>query len=280
MRSPRLFAAAAVILTAPFAFAQTQTEPQPQNLGGPGESCRARADCRAGLKCVNEVCTSEHEGETCAATSDCGDLKCVDHKCTSGVRGLGGGSGGGSGSTSDWMKFNPLDGSMHPFAGFALAGGFDTVGITGSLGSGGFNTFDGAFLFALQAGAFIGNHQLSFEIAPVTHFYDLKASGPIFEMSASYAYFIPLTDMGSAHLYWPLRFGLGMAAGPDDNIGGLAYFQMQADLLGVAAQVGHLIVDFHLPSFRYLLTDKGDVLGHQQAHVLDWLFGTSVGYAF
>lgn len=283
MRSLLLFASSAVFFAAPLASAQTplsatasqaQAQPAPssQSLGGPGESCRARSDCKAGLKCMNEVCTSEHEGETCGATSDCGDLKCVEHKCTSGAPG----SSGSSASMDQWMKFNPLDGAVHPFAGFALAGGFGTGGFTGNFG-GGFDTFNGAFLFAFQAGAFIGNHQLSFELAPVTYFYDMKDEpGPVFEMSASYAYFVPLADSGAVHFYWPIRFGLGMLAGPDTNLLGLAFFQVQADLIGVAAQVGHLVFDFHLPSFRYALTDKSG----EQAHLLEWLFGTSVGYSF
>lgn len=261
---------------------QTQTQPPPTTggndaaLGGPGESCRARADCKNGLKCMNEVCTDEREGESCGATSDCGGrLKCIDNKCTSPL-GARGGGGGGRGA-SDWMKFDVTDGNIHPFVGLTVAGGFDTGGITGNtVFTGGFNTFDGAFLFALQGGAFFGNNQLSFEIAPVTFVYDGKAPGPAFEMTANYAYFVPLTKSGDVHVYWPLRFGLGMMAGPDVNALGLAYFQVRADLIGAAIQFGHIVVDLHLPSFRYLVTDKSGV----QLHGLEWLFGTSLSYVF
>ena len=36
------------------------------------------------------------------------------------------------------------------------------------------------------------------------------------------------------------------------------------------------VLDFHLPSFRYAVTDKSG----SQVHLLDWLFGVSIGYAF
>jgi hypothetical protein len=267
---------------------ETQTQPQPQptagggdaNLGGPGESCRARADCKSGLKCMNKVCTDEHEGESCGATSDCGGrLKCIDNKCTSAVGGHPGGGGGGGegGGMGDWMKFRIDDGAAHPFAGITLAGGFGTGGLTGNgVFGGGFDTFDGAFLFALHAGVFLGNNQLSFEVAPVTFFYDMKGIGPVFEMAANYAYFVPLTDSGDIHVYWPLRFGAGMMAGPDLNAFGLAFFQARADLIGAAIQVGHVLIDLSLPSFRYMITDKNGT----QAHFLDWLFGTNLSYVF
>lgn len=58
------------------------------SLGDVGESCRARADCRAGLKCVNAVCAAPQlaskEGQACEATSDCssdGSLRCVAKVC-------------------------------------------------------------------------------------------------------------------------------------------------------------------------------------------------------
>ncbi len=256
----------------------TETAPSPGNLGGPGESCRARTDCKAGLKCMNQTCTDEHEGESCGATADCGgQLKCINNKCTStigGAHGHGGGGGGDGGA--EWMNFK-LEG-VHPFVGLTIAGGFDTAGITGNSGfTGGFDTFDGSFLFALNGGLFIDNHQLMFEIAPVTFVYEGKvAPGPAFEMTANYAYFIPVYDGGSFHVFWPLRIGAGLMAGPGDNAGGLAFFEARADLIGPAFQVGHVMIDLHLPTFRWLLTDKSGV----QLHFLEWMFGTSLSYVF
>lgn len=58
-------------------------------LGDVGESCRARADCRTGLKCINAVCTAPapvtKEGQGCEATSECssdGSLRCIAKVCS------------------------------------------------------------------------------------------------------------------------------------------------------------------------------------------------------
>ena len=277
------FAFGAVMFVASSSLAQDAQPQPPQTLGGPGESCRARSDCKGGLRCVSQVCTDEHEGQACGATSDCGggDLRCIQNKCTTPGAAAHSSSGGGSGSSAggdDWMKFNPTDGNMHPYVGLTFAGGFMTAGISGNTPfTGGFNTFRGGLLFALNGGLYLGNHQLSFEIAPVTYWPTLASPpGPAFEMSANYAYMIPLTESGNMHVFWPIRFGLGMAAGPDLNLLGLAWFQARLDLIGVAVQMGHVVVDFHLPTFRYAITDKSGV----QAHLLDWLFGASIGYVF
>jgi len=269
------------MLGSSFAFAQ---DAQPQALGGAGESCRARSDCKGGLRCVNQVCTDEHEGQACGATGDCGgELRCIDQKCVSPTAAAAAqrkaGSGGGStASTDEWMKFNPFDGNAHPYVGLALAGGFMTAGISGNTPfTGGFNTFRGGLLFAIDGGVYLGNHQLSFEIAPVTYWPTLASPpGPSFEMSANYGYMVPLMESGDLRVFWPIRLGLGMAAGPDLNLLGLAWFQVRLDLIGAAFQIGHVVVDFHLPTFRYAITDKSGV----QAHLLDWLFGTSIGYVF
>jgi hypothetical protein len=57
-------------------------------LGDVGESCRARSDCRSGLRCVNAQCAAPvaqtKEGQACEATSDCsadGSLRCVARVC-------------------------------------------------------------------------------------------------------------------------------------------------------------------------------------------------------
>jgi hypothetical protein len=267
---------AATMLVASVSLAQDQT----QNLGAAGESCRARSDCKAGLRCVNQVCVDEHEGQQCGATSECGgELRCIENKCTSAAHASSSpSSSGASASTDDWMKFNPTDGNMHPYVGITIAGGFMTAGISGNtVFTGGFNTFRGGFLLALNGGVYLGNHQLSFEIAPVTYWPTLASPpGPSFEMSANYAYMIPLTESGDLRVFWPIRFGIGMAAGPDLNLLGLAWFQARLDLIGAAFQIGHVVIDLHLPTFRYAITDKNGV----QAHLLDWLFGASIGYVF
>lgn len=57
-------------------------------LGDVGESCRARSDCRSGLRCVNAQCAAPvaqtKEGQACEATADCsadGSLRCVARVC-------------------------------------------------------------------------------------------------------------------------------------------------------------------------------------------------------
>lgn len=60
-------------------------------LGDVGESCRARSDCRTGLKCIASQCAAPavvipqtKEGHACEATADCssdGSLRCVSKVC-------------------------------------------------------------------------------------------------------------------------------------------------------------------------------------------------------
>jgi hypothetical protein len=62
------------------------TEP---NLGGEGESCTSREDCRQGLACVQQVCAARaaelgagQVGEDCQAPTDCApELACVEGTC-------------------------------------------------------------------------------------------------------------------------------------------------------------------------------------------------------
>jgi len=98
----------------------------------------------------------------------------------------------------------------------------------------------------------------------------------VFQATANYAYMVPLTETSNVRVFWPIRFGAGILAGPDLNAFGLAYFVIRADPIGAAVQIGHVVVDFHLPSFQWAITDKSGT----QIHLLDWLFGMTVGYAF
>jgi len=74
-------------------------------LGDVGESCRARADCRSGLKCINSQCTAPapqgKEGQACEATPDCssdGALRCIAQICSK-PRGASGQSTSGASLT-------------------------------------------------------------------------------------------------------------------------------------------------------------------------------------
>ncbi len=271
---------------------------QQAGSSGIGESCRRRADCKEGLKCVRHTCTDPHEGETCGATADCGgELKCINQRCTSPgspsstsappknpSKAEGEGEGGdttttttkpetSAGASTDWMKFKIDDGAMHPFIGITgLLGGFGIAGQTADSGPSQFTAVGSALLFALKAGVILGgHHELAVELTPF--FTANPGTGAVFEMNASYGYLIPITD----HVSWPLRLGAGIMAGPSPNALDLAWFELRADLVGVQINVGHLLIDLHLPSFRYFLTDAG---GGVKDHMFNWLFGASFGYAF
>jgi hypothetical protein len=264
---------------------------QQSGSSGIGESCRRRADCKEGLKCVRHTCTDPHEGETCGATADCGgELKCINQRCTSPgspsstsstARAPSEGEGGGgeakpeasASAPADWMKFRIDDGGVHPFIGITgLLGGFGIAGQTADGGPSQFGAVGSALLFALKGGVIVGgHHELAVELTPF--FTANPGTGAVFEMNASYGYLIPITE----HVSWPLRLGAGIMAGPSPNALDLAWFELRADLVGLNIHVGHFMVDLHLPSFRYFLTDAG---GGVKGHIFNWLFGASFGYAF
>src|SRR5438067_1654300 len=92
-------------------------------VGGPGESCRARSDCKTGLKCVQQTCVDEHEGQTCGATSDCGgELKCIKNKCTTGTPSSSGGGGGTGGGGASHGEGGGSDAGMDEWLHFKLEG--------------------------------------------------------------------------------------------------------------------------------------------------------------
>ncbi|HEY1958148.1 MAG TPA: hypothetical protein VGH28_21155 [Polyangiaceae bacterium] len=77
MRFDWRWGVALALMLAGTAYAQGSED----NLGGPGETCRARSDCKHGLKCISATCVDDHEGQTCEATSECGTLKCINRRC-------------------------------------------------------------------------------------------------------------------------------------------------------------------------------------------------------
>ena len=83
--------------------------------------------------------------------------------------------------------------------------------------------------------------------------------------NTSAAYYIQLTD----NLYYPLRAGLGFAA---VNLPSAA-FLLRGDVVGLAYKVGHVVLEGHLPSFRFA-TDFSSygIMGFQ--------FGVGATYAF
>jgi hypothetical protein len=288
----------------------TPSRADDDSLGGPGESCRARADCKHGLKCLANKCVDEHDGESCGATSECGTLKCIDNKCVNiltlkpppqttqqqpPVQAVQTPTPPQATSVQtptvvappshawqDWVNFRS-DG-LHPFVGITLAGGPLTAGYTASEGSLWGSGADGVFLLGLRGGVLINNrHELAVEISPFTYFWDLHTEpGPAFQMNATYAYFIPLFKSSSLQLSWPLRFGVGFFAG-GSNTNSSVFFQARADLVDLALRTGHVIIDLHAPSFRYGLTNghvDGVAVEGVTTNVLTFLFGASVSYLF
>lgn len=260
-------------------------------FGGPGESCRARSDCRTGLKCVSQVCVDDHEGLACQATSDCGaELACVRNKCV--VRS----------ATASPMTWHPtahpsreqteqaeqadpkpsfaLEG-VHPFFGITTAGGPTSLGVANDQDFVLDPTVQGSFLFALRGGVMVGRNELGVEMSPGTYAYYSNTGGGAFQFNVTYAHYLPIHEGGSVSVYWPLRGGVGMFTGHTD---GMAFFQGRADLFGLALRFGHVMVDLHAPSFRYGVSNTSyngkAASGTASVHLFSWEVGTSVTYVF
>jgi hypothetical protein len=286
------------------------------DLGGPGESCRARSDCKHGLKCLANVCADEHEGESCQATPECGTLKCIANKCVNPLAQTQPPKPPPQQPTpqptqpvtqptptptepvvvvpapdlarppshafDEWLHFRRT--GVHPFIGVTLGVGFVNGGYTGSEGSLWGSGADGAALIALRGGVTLDNrHELALEIAPFTYFWDLAIGpGPAFEVNASYAYHLMLLQKPMAQITWPLRIGAGFVAG-GTNTNSNAFFEARLDVIGVALSIGHATIELHAPSFRYALTNghvEGIAVEGVTTHWLTFIFGTSVSYAF
>jgi hypothetical protein len=103
---------------------------------------------------------------------------------------------------------------------------------------------------------------------------------PVFQLNASYAVLLPMMRGRNIALYWPLRFGAGFLTG---NTSGNVYVEGRADLVGFAIQVGHLMIDLHLPSFRVAWTPGYTYGGYGPASgslLLSWFAGVSFSYMF
>jgi hypothetical protein len=281
------------------------------DLGGPGESCRARSDCNHGLKCIDNKCADEHEGESCQATPECGTLKCIDNKCVNPL----------AHTTKptqpvqqqqqpppqpeqqatepvtafpppdltrrphameEWLHFRRE--GLHPFIGLTLGVGFINGGYTGSQGSLWGTGIDGAALIAIRAGLMLGlHHELALEVAPFTDFWDLAIGpGPAFEANASYAYHVVLVSRPAMQVSWPLRIGAGFVAG-GTNTNSNVLFEARVDAIGLALGIGHVTIELHAPSFRWALTNghvDGIAVEGVTTHWLTFIFGTTLSYNF
>ena len=255
-------------------------EPDESMLGGPGESCRARADCRSGLKCIGSVCTDELEGTTCQSSTQCGSLRCIQNVCTSGVApagGVGGSSGGPGGEqaesdsgASEWMSFQFGEGT-HGFAGISMMGGPSEVYIYASGPFTGTVGVEGAFAFELYGGVLFDRFELAAHFSPVaTKPYDVPGADTNLSLRVTAGGYLPITDTVS----WVLRGGVGFLAVNSPFAGDDVIPQIQADLVGVAIHVGHLNIEVGAPSFRLGIAPDTELM------IMNWLFGVKTAYVF
>jgi hypothetical protein len=250
-----------------------------QALGESGESCRARADCLEGLRCIANTCTAPDPG-ACEADADCAaEQACQDGRCAA----VGAEAEGeptpepaeGAAATPEagrrWADFE-LQGP-HFFAGVTFA-----PGMTGFWDYGGALPVWAAFLFSLRAGVLFGRVELSAELAPVTwvwdfspeehpHFADHQWEGNVESLSF-------LVNVGGLirlanNVSWPLRFGLGLVSHelPLTDV----YMQGRLDLIGLVYQYGHLLFELDLPSIRFCSE-------FQNVGIWGWLFTISITY--
>jgi hypothetical protein len=172
---------------------------------------------------------------------------------------------------------------VRPFIGVTFNAGVLSGGYSASQGTLWGSGADGTVLFAFRAGLLIGRHELALEIAPFTDFWDFYVEpGPAFEANATYGYLFPLVTKHGATVSWPLRFGVGVLAG-GGNTNANAFFELRADLLGLTLQTRHMLIDLHLPSVRYAVTNgyvAGVAVDGVTTQYLSFFFGSSVSYLF
>lgn len=128
----------------------------------------------------------------------------------------------------------------HVFGGFAVAPGLMAArgGPYGSLN------------IAFRGGVLLARNELLLEISPVTSWYALEAPSQL-TVNAAYGRYIALTP----DLFYVLRGGVGLVA---VNISEAA-FQLRADPIGAALQMGRVLFEVDFPSVRAnFLFDSGD----------------------
>jgi len=133
-----------------------------------------------------------------------------------------------------WKGFDGL----RPHVGMVLEGGPDIAA-----GDGGSGT-TGAFLFALKGGILLDRVELGLDLSPVTWLPIADApSLPGFQANVYGGYHIPITG----GISYPIRGGLGIGA---LTAGGSPLMEIRADLVGVSAMVGPVLLELNAPSVR------------------------------
>ncbi|MBW2456355.1 MAG: hypothetical protein JRI68_17680 [Deltaproteobacteria bacterium] len=239
-----------------------------QPLGGVGESCVKRADCEPALRCMDNRCVAPEDGATtkpapsaapagaasspepvtcetdgdCASGAHCREDRCVDAETLPG----------------GWADFE-LEGA-HPFFGLSIG---PAVSGTWLFRAKQFDV-DPAFFFAFRGGAYFNRVELAMEVAPVTWL-------PQFDQEPSFSFLVSIGGLPKIddHVYWPLRFGVGLST--INTFNDQTLMQGRVDLLGVAIQHGHLLFEINLPSVRF--HSEFDQYG-----LWGWLFNISAAY--
>lgn len=165
----------------------------------------------------------------------------------------------------------------HPFVGVGIMGGPSQAfsGQTGKLSG----SADGSFLFSIRGGIYAGRNEIALEISPMTYIAHTKLPGPQFQMAFNFTGFVPLYESPTFDVYWPFRVGYGFVAAnmstlPSQNA---VFMQLRLDVFGVGFRIGHLMLDFNFPDFRYLYS-PGDATGN--AMFFTWLPGVQASYVF
>ncbi len=233
--------------------------PQEDLLGGPGESCRARADCQRGLKCIEAMCIDEREGTTCQTSAQCGPLKCIENICTSGIKTNR--SEDDEADEPGWMNFKFGKG-VHGLVGWSIVGGpsgfIDTE-------LGGFDYIAPSWAWELNLSLLMRRFEFGLHFSPVTFKMSEYEDDTQLSMLFTVGGYIPLTKRVS----WPMRFGAGFVA-----VNVPVQPQFEFDLIGAAIHVGHLTFEIEAPSFRsVLLLDYSEIM-------LGWHFGLKTSYVF
>jgi hypothetical protein len=124
-----------------------------------------------------------------------------------------------------------------------------------------------SFLFGLRFGLYLERLELAVEVSPMTYVALADTIGkPHLQVNGTIGGLIPLGDRFS----FPLRLGAGFVT---VNTNDLVLFQTRIDLLGLAIQVDHAVIEIDLPSFRF--ATEFDQIG-----VFSWVSGIGVVYAF
>ena len=246
---------------APETGAQETPETGAQQLGGVGESCVKRSDCEAGLRCVGNTCTSVESPPAAAAAppadaesrarcetnADCqAGSRCDDDRCVEAA------------GTGAWEDFELVN--AHPFFGLSIGPAASGTWLFRAKQL----DVDPAFFFAFRGGAYFGRVELALEVAPVTWI-------PRFDQDPNFSFLVSVGGLPEIdhHVYWPLRFGVGLSA--VNTFNDQVLMQGRLDLLGVAFQYGHLLFEINLPSVRF--HSEFDQYG-----LWGWLFNISGAY--